>query len=177
MRPGAVTELSAEQRREVATWIEAHSAALPDSVRIFLSLHQPYLAAEGDPRRAVDAAWRELRRALHLTPSSEKRRTSGSPLAGIPRAEAVAAKSEREVIEARMERGRRLSDWHCDLQKQHDKRLDRLAEKLANMSTQNTDDSEKKKSEETIRLEDIELTKEDHEETRAAGERFIAHLP
>jgi len=176
LRPGAVTELSAEQRREVATWIDSNSAALPDSVRIFLSLHQPYLAVEGDPRRAVDAAWRELRRALHLTPSSEKRRTSGSPLAGIPRAEAVAAKSEREVIEARVQRIRRLSDWHSDLKQQHDKRLARLAEKLAKMSTQSTDDSVKKNLEETIRLEDIELTKEDHEETRAAGEQLIAHL-
>jgi len=176
LRPGAVTELSADQRREVAAWIETNSGTLPDSVRIFLSLHHPYLAVEGDPRRAVDAAWRELRRALHLTPSSEKRRPSGAPLAGIPRAEAFAAKSEREVIEARVQRGRRLSDWHGDLKKQHDQRLDRLAEKLAKMSTQGTDDGVKKKTEETIRLEDIVLTKEDHEETRAASERFIAHL-
>lgn len=176
MRPGAVRELSAEQRREVATWIETNSAALPDSVRTFLSLHQPYLSVEGDPRRAVDAAWRELRRALHLTPSSEKRRTSGSPLADIPRAEPVAAKSERELIEARMERGRRLGKWHCDLKEQHDDRVDRLAEKLAKMSTQGSDEKVKEKKTETIRLEDIELTKEQHEKSRAAGEQFVAHL-
>jgi len=175
LRPGALTALSAEQRHEVAAWIETNGAALPDSVRIFLSLHQPYLAVEGDPRRALDAALRELRRALHLTPSSEKRRTSGSPLAEIPRAEPVLLKSEREEIEARMERGRRLADWHCDLNKQHHDRAVRLAERLAKMSTESSDDSVKKKTE-TIRLEDIELTKEDREETRAASERFIAHL-
>ena len=176
MKPGAIEELSAEQRREIAAWFNAHQAELPDSVRILLSLHQRYLNAEGNLRKAFDATVRELRRALHLTPSSEKRRTSGAPLAGVPRAEALAAKSEREVIEARIERGRRLSDWHRELMKQHDKRRDRLSERLAKMGTQSTDDSVKIEPEATIRLQDIELTKEEREEIRASGEQFVAHL-
>lgn len=173
MKPGAANELSAEQRHEVAAWIETNGAALPDSVRIFLSLHHPYLAAKGDPRKALDDAWRELRRALHLTPSSEKRRTSGSPLADIPRRQPLDAKSEQEVLEAEMKRADRLASWHRELKKQHLKRRARLAEKLAKMSK---DDDVKKTSEATIRLEDIPLTEEEREESRQAGAQFVEHL-
>jgi hypothetical protein len=98
-----------------------------------------------------------------------------TPLADIPRAEPAAAKTEREVIEGRLLRGRHLSDWHRDLKTRHDDRVDRLAEKLAKMSMQSTNDNVKK-TEATIRLEDIELTKEQIEANRRASDRFIEHL-
>jgi hypothetical protein len=109
-------------------------------------------------------------------PSSEKRRTSGSPLADIPRAAPQAAKSKREVIEERIARGRQLADWHSDLKTRHDDRVDRLAEKLAKMPTQTIDDNVKKDTEATIRLEDIEISKEALEANRRASDQFIAHL-
>jgi hypothetical protein len=140
----AATELSAEQLREVAAWIEANRDGLPDSVRSFLDLHRRYLAAgEGDPlRRALEAAWREVRRALHLTPSSEKRRSSGSPLAGIPGPERVQAKSEREELEARIARGHQLSGWHDDLKGRHDEQVERLEKRLAKMPKKADDGAE-----------------------------------
>ena len=79
MRPGTLKDLSAEQRQEIAAWIEAHKDELPDSVRVFLDLHHRYLTAEQNLRKEFEAVLRELRRALHLTPSSEKRKQSGSP--------------------------------------------------------------------------------------------------
>jgi hypothetical protein len=169
------TELSAEQRHEVAVWIEANSATLPESVRTFLALHQRYLAAEGDLRRALDVAWRELRRALHITPSSEKRRSSGSPLANMPQAKLDAAKSEREELEAQIARSRELADWHRDLKKQHGARVKRLEEKLAKMPVEKKDDGANKETD-VIRLEDIELTEEDRADAKAAGDRFVEHL-
>lgn len=175
MEPTAVQALSAEQRKEIAAWIDAHQAELPDSVRLFLGLHQPYLIAEGNLKKSFDAALRELRRALHIIPSSEKRRSSGSPLAELPRADAVAAKSERDVLEARLERGRRLSDWHQELKIHHDERAHRVAEKLAKMSTEELDDSAQKFTEEIIPLGDT-LTEEQIAATRAATEKFIGHL-
>lgn len=174
-RRAHTTELSAEQRREVADWIDATSASLPEPVRAFLALHQPYLAAHGDPRKPFDAAWRELRRALHITPSSEKRRPSGSPLADIPPEQRVAAKSERDKIEALIARGLNLADWHRDLKKRHRGKVKRLKEKLAKMATEKQDEGAKKEIDE-IRLEDIELTEEDIADNRAAGERFAEHL-
>ena len=113
-----IEELSDEQRREIAAWIEANSAELPPTVRAFLALHQSYLSTEGNLRKAFDAALRDLRRALHITPSSEKRRRSGSPLANIPRAE-LDTKSPRERIEGQIARGNKLGKWHRDLRKRH----------------------------------------------------------
>jgi hypothetical protein len=171
MAARATTELCAEQCREVAAWIEANRDGLPDAVRSFLDLHRRYLAAgEGDPlRRALEAAWRELRRALHLTPSSEKRRTSGSPLAGIGGGpERVGAQSERERLEARAARGRRLAGWHCDLNKRHEEHVERIENRLAKMPKEDAMQG----SEEFPSLDEIELT----EEGKAAGDRFVEHL-
>jgi hypothetical protein len=179
MAARATTELSAEQCHEVATWIEANRDGLPDSVRSFLELHRRYLAAgEGDPlRRALEAAWRELRRALHLTPSSEKRRSSGSPLAGLPGAERLHAKGERERLEARIARGCQLSGWHRGLKKRHDKQVERLKTRLAKMSKKADDEDAWQESEEENQpLEEIELTEEERAESEVAAERFIEHL-
>jgi len=165
----AAVELSPEERREIAAWIEANREDLPAPVRAFLELHEKYLAAgEGDPqRRALEAALRELRRALHLTPSSEKRRTSGRPLDGLPKD--ATAKSEREEIEARISRGNRLSDWHRELKKQHDRKLKGLRKRLAKMSAD-------KGSREVLPLEEYEPTEEERAADRAADVRFTDHL-
>ena len=48
----AATPLTAEQRREVDEWIEAHLDEAPEAVVAFLKLHRRYLTAGEDlPRR------------------------------------------------------------------------------------------------------------------------------
>lgn len=179
MKPVAIEDLSAEQRQEIAAWIRAHEAELPDSVRTFLGLHQSYLTADGNLRKAFEAALRELRRALHITPSSEKRRRSGSPLAGIPpRDSEGSAKSVEEELEQQIARMNRLADWHRDLRRRHRRRSKRLLEKLAKMATEKTDDSGKKRAHEPERLEDIELelSPEEIAEDKAANQPLIDHM-
>jgi hypothetical protein len=168
--------LSPEQRREIAAWIEAHSAELPESVRTFLRLHHPYLVAPGDPKKALEAAWRELRRALHITPSSEKRRPSGSPLARVPRETPRGATSEREKLVAQIARGRALSDWHRSLRKRHNDRIKEFEERLGKMPKDPNDDAAEPKK--APRLEDIPLTEEELAEAAASGtaDRFTEHL-
>lgn len=176
MRPRRLEELSAEQRREIAAWIDANRSAMPESVRSFLALHEGYLNAEGNLRKALDAALRDLRRALHITPSSEKRRPSGSPLAALPRAEQLGARSPREELEEQIARRRKLSKWHRELNKRHGKRIVQLQEKLSKMSAEKTDKSEKKKIHEPERLEDIPLTEEELAESEQAADRFNEHV-
>jgi len=177
LKPGAVEELSAEQRKEIAAWIDAHQTELPDSVRIFLGLHQRYLIAEGNLRKSFEAALRELRRALHIIPSSEKLRRSGSPLGGLPPRDGGTAKSAEEEIEQQIARRNRLADWHRDLRKRHRRRSKQLLEKLAKMTTEKVDDAQPKRKHEPVRLEDIELnlTPEEIAEDKAANQRFIEH--
>ena len=43
MDPVAATPLTAEQRREVDAWIEAHLAEAPESVAVFLKLQRQNL--------------------------------------------------------------------------------------------------------------------------------------
>ena len=174
MAARSTTELTAEQCREVAAWIEANREDLPASVRTFLGLHEAYLAAgEGDPlRRALEAAWRELRRALHLTPSSEKRRSSGSPLTGLPCPKATS----KAALEAQIARGCQLAEWHRHLGKGHDKRVERLRRRLAKMPKDKQGEGTKPDSEEIPPLEEIELTPEQRAETEAATRQFIGHL-
>lgn len=172
MKAGGVKELSADERRVVAHWIETNAPSLPEPVRTFLALHLPYLAAEGDPKKALEAALRELRRALHIIPSSEKRRSSGAPLANLPRDAAAAPRSAREQIEQQIARGRRLSGWHRVLKKRHNDRVERLERKLARMVKEQMNDDSTLGPEESVRLEDIEMTKEELAEAEAAGARF-----
>jgi hypothetical protein len=171
-------ELTAEECRVVAAWIAATRNSLPKPVQVFLGFHEAYLSAgEADSRRrAVEAAYRELRRALHITPSSEKRRSSGSPLAGLPGPVRVRANSEREELEARIARGLQLAGWHDDLGKGHIKRVKRLEKRLARMPQAKVNDGEKENLEEIPPLEEIELTEEERAQTKAAADRFIEHL-
>lgn len=173
MQPGDA--LTADELREVAAWIEASSSALPEPVRRFLALHQPYLAAEGNIRKALEATMRELRRALHIIPSSERRRPSGSPLANVPRDAAVAMNRDREGLADQISRGRRLARWHSELRTRHDKRVERFEKRLAEMQTKKTEGS-KQETTEPERLDDIPLTAEEQAAVEAAADRFAENL-
>ena len=178
MTAKAQTDLSAEQRRQIVAWIEANSAQLPEPVRIFLALHHKYLAEDGDPRRAFESVYRELRRALRITPSSEKRK-SGSPFATFPPQKPVCAKSERERLEVRIERTRQLRSWHDVQKERRDKELTRLQERLTKMRMKETDEIGQEEIEELMecmRLEDIELTAEEQAKADAAADRFVEHV-
>jgi hypothetical protein len=163
-------ELNAAQRLEIAAWIAANVALFPEPVRIFLALHQKYLGAEGDARAPFESAWRELRRAMRITPSSE-RRPSGAPLSAIPPGAVCGPQSEREKLEELLSRTSRLSDWHRGLDDKHGRRAKRLQEKLAKMATGQNDDEVDDITEATP-VEEIELTAEEKAAAKAYGEQL-----
>lgn len=166
--------LSADACREAAAWYEASRETLPASVRALFEIQLPWLlAGEGAPRRrALDTSWRELRRALRITPSSEKRRTSGSPLAGVPLGR-VKAESEQERIEAEIARSNRLAGWHKTLKERHHGRARNLKKRLATMPKKIDDETN---PEGPIPLEETELTAVERAEAKAAGDQFVEHL-
>jgi hypothetical protein len=177
----ATTELSADHRREVAAWIEKSLARqLPESVRAFLALHQKYLAAGPDVRRPFDSAVKELRRALGITPSSERRR-SGNPLASIPgeKSAASATRDKRAWLEEQLARSARLSDWHGGLTGRHGDRNKRLKERLAKMCAQSPEGDKPITEQELIEsmpLESFEPTEEQKARTAAQSREFCKHL-
>jgi len=175
VKPEVAADLRGGQRREVAAWFEQNKEGLPEAVCAFFALHQPYLATSGDPRKHFETAWRELRRALGITPSSE-RRPSGSPLAGVPHEKTGTAQSLREQLEEQHSRSTRLGDWHLELKAQHDRRLERLAKRLAKMSEEKTMGDTRQEDVDIERLEDIELTEEEKAAGAEYGRRFAEHL-
>lgn len=186
VNPVSATLLSREQCHEVASWIEASLSSAPESVRIFLGPHQKYLLAGGDVRRRFDEMCRELRRALGITRSSERRR-SGDPLADVGRAVARSATDERQKLEARRDRSDRLSDWHDGLTKRHRDQAKRSEEKLTKMKNEPKSDPMIEPEQQgpsalelqlhaEMPVEEIELTAEQHAEVKANTKVFVAHL-
>ena len=179
MKVTEAIQFNVERRQEIAAWIDSNLADLPESVQAFLALHRKYLASGTDPRRQLDAAVRELRRALGITPSSERRR-SGEPLALAPK-EKAAATNEREWLEQQHERSSRLSDWHDGLKVRHTCRVERMEKKLAKMEAEESrsmqpGETVTKEITEDIPLEEIELTEAEKAESAARTAMFVEHL-
>jgi hypothetical protein len=180
-------DLSLERRREMAAWIvawiETYEAIIPKDVVFFLKMHLAYLATEKDPNRKLNATVRELRRAMGILPSSE-RRSSGSPLVPLPPQGKDKWADERERLEMLAERSARLSDWHDALVKRHARQAKRIKERLARMATKLQNAKSPKESApqqdeepiEEIPVEEIELTEEEKAETKKQTEQFLAHL-
>jgi hypothetical protein len=175
-KPSELKELSIEQRKEIAAWFEANNEHFPEVVRIFLSLHQKYIAAEGaDARKSFDSTWRELRRALGITPSSEKR-SSGRALAGMPREKGSGTKSKREKLEERIGRTQRLGDWYDELSGRHKRTGKRLREKLAKMPKDQVDKNALQELIKNTPVEEIPLTEEERARSAARGRELAEHM-
>jgi hypothetical protein len=171
------TELGDEDRRQIASWIEANSAQLPPVVRGFLALHLSYLSASANLQQSLNAALRELRRALHITPSSERRRRSGSAADGLPPStQPVAAESPEQFLAQQIARSDELAGWHRTLLKRHADRGKKLKKELKKMSTQKSESGAKPPVPTIPRLEDCELSDEDRADCVRAGKTFAEHL-
>jgi len=182
----STTQLSREQCNEVALWIEEHLEDAPESVRFFLGLHQRYLGAEVNQRLRFDETLRELRRALGITSSSERRRSS-DPLGPLGRAKVSSIADERQRLEAQRDRADRLGDWHEKLTAKHQDKSRRLNEKLSKMKEQPKIDPMVEAQQEgpsalelslieEISQEPYEQTEEQKAEAAAKTKAFVEHL-
>lgn len=188
-RPEVDAPLSTEQRHEVAAWIAANLTDVPESVAAFLTLHRPYLIAGADLPRRFSETLCQLRRALGIISSSERRR-SGNPLAAVPGAEPGRAKTARERLEQARDRSHRLGDWHGDLRERHTRKGNRIEERLAKMKTkppppvavQGDKPTEPvspapiDEVTEDTPVEEIELTEQERARVRAESVQFADHL-
>jgi len=181
----AAIQISREQRHEVASWIAANEKSVPEAVRIFLIAQQGYLTAEGDLARRFDETCRQLRRALGIIASSERRR-SGSPLANVSRGRIESAANEQQKLEAQRDRNLRLSDWHTGLTEEHTRSAKRFEGKIEKMKNKPTIPRQEGPSALELELakeiaaEPMELTAEEKAEEKARaqarGREFVEHL-
>jgi hypothetical protein len=79
---------------------------------------------------------------LGITPSSEQRKSSGKPRAGLPKDKRQRRLQEKERLLHQISRSDKLNAWYRDLARRHRGKAKRLSERL-------------------MKLEEIELTPED----------------
>lgn len=171
MTPGAVT-LTLEDRTTVAAWITSQGPLFPEPVQRFLKFHLAYLSASDGLQRKLADLHRELRRALGVTPSTERRR-SGAPLSEVPKSAAAQPPlTDREKVEQVLNRTTELSAWHRALSKRQVRKAKRLRKRLATMPK-----DPPRPDPEDIPVEDIELTPEEEaeieREAKLTGQRML----
>ena len=177
---GAIArQLSEAERHEVSSWIATHQDELPEVVRVFFAAHQKYLSAGADLKRRFEETCRELRRALGITASSERRRI-GAPLGAVPGGGArSAAENEEQRLLAKRDRVHHLGQWHCGLSERHTRTAERIDKRLERMKQEQREEgpsAEELALIEEIRVEDIDLTPEQEAKAAAAGRALWEHM-
>jgi hypothetical protein len=108
-----------------------HEDSLPLSVRAALQQHSELCDALLGGRRKLSQVLLQLRRALGITASSE-RRYSGDPLAPT-QGQQLRPKSRRQRLELAVERSEQMLAWHTELSKKHGRKLKATRSKLMRM--------------------------------------------
>jgi hypothetical protein len=128
-----LTPLTQAQRAELAAWVLQQGDWLPQPVRAALSQHGALCDGLLGGRRKLARVLVELRRALGITESSERRRNP-EPLGPLSQGGEPAPKqSKRQRLELKVERYRLLATWHKDLVKKHSQKLKTMKNKLMQM--------------------------------------------
>ena len=112
--------------------MQQHERSLPHSVRAALQQHSALCDALQGNRHKLSQMLVQLRRALGITASSE-RRHSGDPLATPTQGEPRRPPSRRQRLELAIERSERIVAWHAHLIEKHDRKLKATRSKLIKM--------------------------------------------
>lgn len=128
-----LTSLTQAQRAELDAWVLQHGDSLPQPVRAALSQHGALCDGLLGGRRKLSQVLVQLRRALGITESSERRRNP-DPLGPLNQGGEPAPKpSKRQQLELKIERYRLLAVWHKKLGKKHCQKLKAMKNKLTRM--------------------------------------------
>jgi hypothetical protein len=127
-----LAQLPQSQRAELEDWVANQGDSLPPVVRAALQQHRALCDGLLGSRRKLSQVLLQLRRALGIIASSE-RRSSGDPLAPAAQKERKRPKNERERLELDIERHHWLLAWHKQLIKKHGRKLKATRNKLMRM--------------------------------------------
>lgn len=146
-----------DAQKELAVWLEANAALLPVVVTNALSLYTLLLGGLAGDQRHLRAILLQLRRALGIVPSSEKRKGSGDPIGAMSKDGDPRPKDPQERLRLSLLRSEELEAWHKALVKKHKKKSKDLKAAL-------------------MKVEDIELTAEELAECARESAEYKARL-
>lgn len=153
-----LTALTPTERDELAAWRREHQESLPPSVRSALEQHQALCGALLGNKYRLSQVLTELRRALGITASSE-RRSSRDRLVPPDEGKQARPKTKRERLEQCAERHDELGDWHRAMARKHTKAKNVARRKMMDLPEE---------------PEELELTEE--EEAERQGRRARVRL-
>ncbi len=130
MPSSKLTPLTEEKLDELAAWLAEHAASLPEPVRVALEQHHALCDGLRGSRHKLSQVLVELRRALGITPASERKKSS-DPLGPLGNGDGTRKKlSERERLELDASRLEIRSAWHKALAQKQGKKLKAIRRKL-----------------------------------------------
>ena len=116
----------ADAQKELAVWLDENAALLPAVVTNALSLYTLLLAGLAGDQRHLRQVLLQLRRALGILPSSEKRKASGDPIGATSKDGDPRPKDPLERLRLSLVRYEELKAWHKALVKKHKKKIKEL---------------------------------------------------
>ena len=126
----SLPELSMEARSEARKWLEFRRSELPVSVISALALTLQLADCLTSAEQNRSGILTQLRRALGITPSSERRRKSGTPLDNLPDPKKRQRLSPLEAFLSDISRSKRLAKWYRKLARRHDKKAKKIEEAM-----------------------------------------------
>jgi len=149
--------LSLEAQKELELWLAENAALLPAVVTDALSFYILLRDGLAGDQRHLKAILLQLRRALGIVASSEKRKGSGDPIGATSKDGDPRPKDPQERLRLALLRSKELAAWHKALVKKHRKKIKDLKAAL-------------------MKVEDIELTAEELAECARESAEYDARL-
>jgi len=121
-------------KAELTQWLKENDDLLPDVVKDMFCHYNALWEALSGSKRHLNGILLQLRRAMGITPSSEKQ-SSGDPIGAMSKPGEAKPKDKRERLLLSIERSQRLADWHRQMAKKH-----RRTKKDGELKLSNLDD-------------------------------------
>ena len=124
--------LGPDGRQELELWLKENADKLPAVVKDALSHYNLLLEGLAGGQQCLKSALLQLRRALGIDASSEKRKNSGDPIGGTAKPGDPKPKDPIAQLLQSLQRYQGLEDWHKALAKELRQKIKGLKKKLMN---------------------------------------------
>jgi hypothetical protein len=153
-----IATLGADARKEeLAVWMGENSDGLPSVVKDAMAHYNLLLEGLAGDRRRLRSALLQLRRALGIVASSEKRKSSGDPIGATAKPGDRKPKDPKEQLRLSILRFQELEAWHKTLARKHKLKI-------------------KKMTGELMKIEDSEITAEELAEDAKESAELMERL-
>ncbi|MBC7530230.1 MAG: transposase [Oligoflexus sp.] len=142
---------------ELSTWVGENAEGLPSVVKDALSHYNLLLDGLAGDQRRLRSTLLQLRRALGILASSEKRKSSGDPIGSTAKPGDQKPKNPKEQLRLSLIRYQELEAWHKALVKKNGKKIKKLKGAL-------------------MKIEDIEFTEEELSENAKESAEHMNRL-